>query len=298
MKIVGGSASLYLARKVSLLGSSLDFIPVETRFFPDGELYVRVHGDVSGERVVLIQSMYRTPNAHLVEFIFLYRTLLDLGASSIISFIPYLPYARQDARFKPGEAISFEILLEVFESMGIDRIRVFDLHLHRAGDLERLGRRIKVENLTTMYQIAEYLDEFFRLGENTIVVGPDEESYQWASKVAEKLGFEFFVLEKTRLGPEYVEINMATEEDVRGKLVILVDDIISTGSTIASSARLLWSKGARDIIVACAHPVLAGSALFKIYNAGIRHLVSTDTIPSPVSFISVAPAIFDVIRRL
>jgi len=293
LKIVGGSSGRALA---TLVARELDLkvSGVEIKRFPDGEKYLRVDEDLAGQDVVIVQSINHEPDELLFEYFLLCDTIKDLGASKVIAVLPYFAYARQDSRFNPGEAVSFKTVTKLIEYVGTTELFSVDMHQHR---IERASDvfRIPAHNLTAAPLLAEYVKAKTSL-EKPIVIGPDEESEQWASTAAKVIGADHDVLEKKRLGAEKVEIT-TRRLDVRGRDVLLIDDIISTGGTIIEASRILKSQGARRLIVACTHPILAQNALARIYESGAEIVVGTDTVPSPVSFVSVAPLIADAIRR-
>lgn len=294
MKIIGGSSGRVLA---TLVARELGLKPsgVEIKRFPDGEKYLRVEEDLAGQDVVIVQSIHHEPDELLFEYFLLCDTIKDLGAKKVIAVLPYFAYARQDNRFNPGEAVSFKTVTKLIEDVGTAELFSVDMHQHRVERASDLFR-IPAHNLTAAPLLAEYVKAKASL-EKPIVIGPDEESEQWASTAARVIGAEHDVLEKKRLGAEKVEI--ATRSlNVRGRDVLLIDDIISTGGTIIEASRILKGQGARRLIVACTHPILAHDALARIYESGAEIVVGTDTVPSPVSYVSVAPLIANAIRKL
>jgi ribose-phosphate pyrophosphokinase len=293
LKIVSGSASDALATKVA---QALNTKPskVEIKRFPDGEKYLRVLEDVRGEDVVVIQSINRTPDEFLFEYLLLVDTLKDLGASRVVSFVPYFAYARQDERFNPGEALSFKTVSKLIESVGTDEIYTIDMHQHRVLRSSDVFK-IPSHNLSAMPLLAEYIGKKGNL-EKPLIIGPDAEAEQWAKLAAESLSTDYDVFEKKRLGSENVQIS-PRKANAKDRDVLIVDDIISTGGTIVEALKVLFSQGARKIDVACTHPLLMGGALAKIYATGAKNVIGTDTVPSPVSFVSVAPLIAEHIDK-
>jgi len=298
MIIIGGSASSNLASKVAKeLGQEAG--KIEIKRFPDGEKYIRIHEDVKGQDVALIQSLYRTPDEYVFEYLLIADTLRDMGAASIIGITPYLAYARQDSRFYPGEALSSAALAKLFEAAGTTSILTVDCHLHRLGDVSNVFK-IPAQNLSAMTLLGKYARENLK-PKKPIVVGPDEEAEQWAGTVAKELDAEHTAFTKKRIrkeGETESRLEMDTGNvELKGRDIVFADDIISTGGTIVQAARACKKKGARRIFVLCTHPVLADAALTRIKAAGVLKVVGTDTIPSPISTVSVAPVIAAALKN-
>ncbi len=292
MIILGGSASTHLAERVA---KQVGVEPgrLEVKKFPDGEKYVRVLVDVKDQDVAVIQSLYRTPDEYLFEYLLLVDTLRDLGARSITGVAPYLAYARQDARFKSGEAVSSLSLARFFEAAGTTSFLTVDTHLHRLEDVSKVFK-IPAQNLSAMPLLGKYALENFR-PKKPVVIGPDEEAEPWAGAVAKELDAEHTAFRKKRVTSSKVEIDTG-DVDLKGRDAVFADDIISTGGTIAEAARACKKKGARRIFALCTHPVLAEGAVKRIKASGVLKIVGTDTIPSPVSKVSVAPVIAKALK--
>ncbi|MEM3506565.1 MAG: ribose-phosphate diphosphokinase [Candidatus Bathyarchaeia archaeon] len=292
MLIIPGSSSRLLALKVAKeLG--INASRVEIKKFPDGERYIRIMEEVHGKEIAVIQSMYHTPDEYLFEYFLLVDTLKDLGAKKIVSIIPYFAYARQDERFNAGEAISLLSVAKLIESVGTDEVYTIDMHLHRFPKISKLFK-IPSYNLSAFPALADYIQKNYEL-KNPVVIGPDEEAEQWAKTVAEKLKLEYSVLEKRRLGPDKVEIKPKML-NLSNKDVVIVDDIISTGGTIVEAIKAVKKEGACKVIVACTHPILVENALIKIYESGADIVIGTDTVPSQISHVSVAPIIAKALK--
>ena len=291
--IVACSNSQGLAARIArLLGSRL--ILVERKVFPDGELYVRLLGEPGNEAIV-VQSLSPRPNDALVELILVTHTLRDLGASRITAIIPYMAYMRQDSRFKPGEAVSAEIIGSLIKSLEFRKVVTVDMHLHRIEDPSRiLGP--ETFNLSASGLLADYIAGKYGL-KRPLIIGPDEEAEQWARLAAEALGSEYTVFEKERLGPEEVVLKPRGLSGLEGRDVIVVDDIISTGGTMANAVAEAYRHGARRVFAAATHAVLAPGALGKIYAAGAVDIVSTDTVEAPTSRVTVAGLVAETLAR-
>lgn len=289
--IVSGSASQKLAANVA---KELDdvFIRVETKKFPDGEKYLRVHGEVDDE-VTIIQSTGYPQDETLIELLFLIKNLKDLGAKKVKVVVPFMGYARQERRFNDGEAISAKIVAELIELAGADEFASINLH----EDCVRKFFNIPAYNLSAMPAIAEYLKEFTT---DPIIIAPDKGALGFAEEISEILECNCTYLKKVRLGPDKVETTIAdideSDDDsskvqissVKGKQAIIIDDIIATGGTIVNAINILKEHGAVSVNVCCVHPTLVNDAVSKIYAAGATDLAGTDTLKSDVSSISLA----------
>ncbi|MEM2234661.1 MAG: ribose-phosphate diphosphokinase [Desulfurococcaceae archaeon] len=287
--VLGGSNGEHLAIELSSIGA-FELGSLEVRKFPDGETYVRVLTKVDGRTVVYINSLQRNVNEAIFETILTIDALRDLGAKEVIAVIPYMSYARQDARFNPGEAISIYTLAKMFKAVKIDHLITIDMHLHRISNPSDLFGA-NFHNITGVRELAKYFERTHDI-ENTVVIGPDEEAEQWAKVMSEELnGLEYAVLKKTRITAEKVVIETGGV-NVAGKNVIIVDDIISTGGTIIEAVKALKELGAREIMVGAVHPLLIGNAYNRLLRLRLKDLVGTNTILSPISKVSVAPAIY------
>ncbi len=283
MKILGGPASQLLAsRTARALGTE----PVLCEFnrFPDGELYLRIADEIENEKVTIIQS---TPtDSDLVSLL----QLIDAceGAKELNVVIPYMGYARQDKKFKSGEPISARA---VARSLNADRI--FTVNIHEKSVLEHFLAPAK--NLDAAKLLGEYIAGFGL--ENPILVAPDEGAEGLVKNVSSGPGLDHDHLQKTRLSGDTVIIKTKSV-DVTGRHVVLVDDMIATGGTMAESIRMLRDQGAVDVHLVCVHPVLARNAALRLFNAGVKDIISTDTLEKAESRISVAPLIANALKGL
>lgn len=288
MKVIAGSASKLLAgRLAKALGWQL--IKPEIRRFPDSETYVRIPRDIKGEHAIVVQSTCAPTNDNLIELFLLLDTAKDLGAKRVTAVVPYFGYARQDKRFKSGEAISVRTMCKLIERAGADELFTVDIH----EDEIMKTFAIPAHNLSAMSLIGRYLAKLHMRA--PAIMGADQGSLARARRVAAELAAEYDYLEKTRLTPTKV-LTKPKRLDVAGRDVVIIDDIISTGGTVVEAARVLKKQKARKIYAACTHPVLVNNALKKISAAGVRKVIATDTIEHKTSTISVAPLIAGAIR--
>jgi len=274
---VVGSGAKHLEDELKALGAGL--IKAEIKKFPDGEKYVRVLG--SADEVTVVQSTFKPQDEHLIELILLADALRERGVETLRAVVPYLAYSRQDRVTKEGEPVSVRAIMRTL-AVYYDELYVFDLH-----NPETLkffpGKAV---NMSPARAIAEYFREKLADG---IVLAPDKGARERARAVAEKLGLEFSHFEKERISPTEVRMT-PVDVDVRGKNVLIVDDIISTGGTMIRAANLLREMGAEKVFVAATHGVFAEGAIERVSKA-VDELAVTNTIPTPVSRISVVPDI-------
>ncbi len=288
MIVIAGSASPKLSAEVAgMLGAEL--INAEIKHFPDGEIYARIDADLRKKTVAIIQSTCRPQNDNMIELLLLLDTAKILGAKWVMAVVPYLAYSRQDKRFNPGEAISLRTICNLISQSGADEVITVDVHQE-----ETLGNfSIPAFNQTAMPLIGRYLNE---LGLNKpIIIGADQGSIKRAALVALELGAEHYNLEKRRVSPENV-IVYPKNLNVKNRDIVMVDDIVSTGGTIIGATKMLREQGARDVYVACAHPVLSGNAMQRLEDAGIKKVIATNTIEKDVSVVSVAPLIAEMLK--
>ena len=290
--VIGGSSSYVLAIKLAReLNAPL--LETDIKRFPDGEKYVRIDGDLEGVEAIVVQSMYLTPDEYLMEYFLMVEALKDSGVKKVIGMIPYFAYARQDKRFNPGEAVSLRTVSRLIETVGTDQLFTVDMHLHRVDDMSKIFN-IPAKNLTAIPDIARYIGANLSL-ENPLIIGPDEEAEQWAKIAAAQLETDYDVLEKKRISSTQVEIT-TRELELKNRDIVIIDDIISTGGTIAKTVEALKKKDANRIVAACTHPILVDNALKKIYMAGAYNVIGTTTIPSPISVIEIAPSLAEALK--
>ncbi len=288
MIIIAGSASLKLAAKVAKqLKCSL--VKPELKRFPDGEFYVRLDAKLKGEHVAIVQSTCHPQNDNLIELFLLLNAAKDLGARRVTAAVPYLAYAQQDKRFKPGEAISAHTTCKLIERGGADDFLTVDMY----DDGIMRNFSIPAYNLTAMPLLGQYLSKLEL--QKPVILGIDQGSLERARRVAAELRADYDYLKKRRMTPKKITIQPKHLE-VAGRDVVLVDDIIRTGSTIIEATQILRRQRARKIYTACTHPVFAGNALRKILRAGVQAVIAADTIEHRTSVVSVASIIAEAIH--
>ncbi|MBI4017003.1 MAG: ribose-phosphate diphosphokinase [Candidatus Aenigmarchaeota archaeon] len=286
--IIGLSRSVSLAKEISRLTGE-KFVQLNSKRFPDGELYLRFPKQIS-RKVVLVQSMHPAPDNAIIEAIFAGKTAREIGAKKVTLAAPYLAYLRQDKRFKKGECVSNRIMAGLLDFF--DEIITIDPHLHRISSLQEIFSN-KARHITANQLIADFISKNHP---DSILIGPDIESGQWAAEIAKKINHPFTILKKKRYSAETVRVKVHAPEVVKGRTVILVDDIISTGHTMLEPIKQLKKLGAKKIICICVHGIFAENALEKLKHAGAE-VIATNTIANHAAKISVAGIIAEHINN-
>jgi ribose-phosphate pyrophosphokinase len=289
--VVSGPASRELGEAVAKR-IGLDAVRVESKLFPDGECYVRLESDVNGEDVVIVQSTYPPQNTHLVQLLLLADLVKKRGAREVIAVVPYLAYARQDKSFRPYEGVSIETVLGLLKCVGVKSLVTVDVHTPEV--FAKAGFPCK--DLPAVGVLAEHLST---LGlKQPIAFAPDVKALRMAKKAAEILGGEYgnFRKERDRVTGE-IKMSPECKHSVDGKDVIVFDDIISSGSTMATAVKMLKEMGARRVFSACTHPLLTDDVHRRILDSGAVEVVGTDTVSSAVSVVSVSPLIADAVSK-
>jgi len=245
---------------------------LDSRRFPDGESYLRFDTSVADREVVLACTL-SDPDAKTLALLFAARTARELGARSIGLVAPYLAYMRQDMRFRPGEALSSRLYGAMLSS-AFDWLVTVDPHLHRHASL--------AETLSipaTAVAAAPRLAQWIRANvPDALVVGPDEESAQWVAAVAAEARVPGVTLTKVRHGDRAVDIALPDLAAHRGRRPVLLDDIVSSGRTMAVAARRLDEAGFAAPGCVAVHALFAGDAFSVLQAAGITRIVTTDTV--------------------
>ena len=288
MKVVGGSASVPLARGIAR-ELSVGFVDVAFEKhpggFPDGERYVRLLAPVSGEHVVLVQTTH--PDSMIVEFSLLADAIRDAGARRLTAVVPYFGYGRQDKRFLDGEAVSAKTiakhiavdcdeLLTMAIPANREILKTFPLPTREVSGMPAIGRYLKSANVD-------------------VLLAPDQGALRLAKEASSVAGVPFDFLVKKRIDSYTVKIEPKAL-DVRGRSVGIVDDVISTGGTIATAAKELKAQGARRVIAACVHGLFVGPAEANLKVCD--DVIATDTVLSAHTKVSVAPEFAAAIRAL
>lgn len=252
----------------------------ELRRFPDGEEYLRLDGELAGRSVVIVSTL-NPPHERALVTLLVAATARDLGAARVGLVAPYLAYMRQDERFRPGEAVTSSYFARLICD-AYDWLVTVDPHLHRYASLDEVYT-IPTRVVAAAPDIASWLVASV---DRPFLIGPDAESEQWVAAVARAMDAPFAVLSKTRRGDRDVEITPPDPAAYRGCTPVIVDDIISTGSTMIQTLRHMTDTAAPLCIGV--HAVFAGTAHADLTASGVRGVATCNTIAHPTNSIDVS----------
>jgi len=260
--------------------------------FPDGELKLRLPPQLQGT-VLLYRSLHQ-PNEKLVELLITAPSARALGAQAVWLVAPYLAYMRQDMAFTPGEAVSQRHIAALL-ARHFERIVTVDPHLHRIASLDEVMPPGHGVSLSAAGLIGAWVAQ--RVSQ-PLLLGPDEESAQWVRQAAQACtpAAEHAWCVKQRHGDREVHVTLPPGLDCRGRAVVLVDDMASTGRTLVAAARLALAAGAATVDVAVTHALFVGDALAQLQATGVRHVWSTDCVPHASNAIPVLPLLLPALR--
>ena len=297
LKLIGGSANPELSQRIS---EKLDVPLTDPRLrrFPDGEINVKIEDSMRGHDVFVIQPTSPPVNEHLFELFIILDALRRASAGRVTAVIPYYGYARKERKTQPREPISAKLVANFLTLAGADRLLLLDLH---AEAIEGFFD-VPTDHLSPHRIFAEYL-KTLNLHHITIVA-PDAGGGRRAEAVANDLSAPIAFGYKRRSSDDEVEM-IAVSGDVKGRDCVVVEDIITTGGTIAKLATALRSQGANKVLVAATHPVLTGNAVERLKSADIDDVIVTDSVPippeklgPPFTVLSVAPLLAEAIIRV
>ncbi|MGI6623586.1 MAG: ribose-phosphate pyrophosphokinase [Clostridiaceae bacterium] len=300
IKIFAGNSNKELAEEISLkvglpLGASI------VSRYSDGEIAISINEVVRGSDVFILQSTCTPVNENLVELLILIDALRRASAGRITAVMPYFGYARQDRKSKARDPISAKLVANLITTAGADRVLTMDLH---APQLQGFFD-IPVDHLLGTPILAQHFyKKFAGNTDDVVVVSPDIGSVGRSRKFAEKLEVPLAIIDKRRPKANVCEI-MNIIGDVKGKRVIIVDDLIDTAGTAVNAANALRDMGATEVYACCTHGVLSGPAIDRIRTSAIKELVTLNTIPltnekniSKITVLSVADVFAEAIERI
>ena len=297
-KIFSGTATRYLAEKIAAnSGERLGEVTVSR--FSDGEFQPSFEETVRGELVFIVQSTF-PPSDNLFELLLMIDAAKRASAKRIVAVMPYFGFARQDRKDKPRVSIGAKLVANMLTAAGVDRIMTMDLHADQIqGFFE-----VPVDHLFASSIFLPYIKE---MGLSDLVMAaPDTGGTKRANAYAKHLGVDMAICYKQRKVANRIE-SMTVIGDIKGKNVVLVDDMVDTAGTLTKAADMMMEQGARSVRAVCTHAVLSGDACKRVASSSLAELIVTDTIPiSPenraitdkIKPLSVAQLFADVIRRV
>jgi ribose-phosphate pyrophosphokinase len=299
IKLFTGNAHKELAKKVA---AYLD-IPVgdaTATTFSDGEIMVQINENVRGTDVFVLQPTCMPINYNIMELLLIADALKRASAKRITAVMPYYGYSRQDRKVQPRVPISAKLVADLITAAGINRILTMDLH---AAQIQGFFN-IPVDNLYASPVLLDYLQEKYTT-KKLVIVSPDAGGVERARAFAKMLQCSIAIVDKRREAANVSQI-MNVIGEVEKKDTIILDDMIDTGGTIIQAADALTKKGARQVVAACTHAVLSGSAIEKVNNSAIKELIVTNTIPfdskkeqcKKLTVLSIAPLLGEAIKRI
>ncbi|MCF8505881.1 MAG: ribose-phosphate diphosphokinase [Caulobacter sp.] len=262
---------------------------VDLHAFPDGETLPTV--PLTGAATVIFYRSLHDANERLVPLLLTADAYRRSGVARLVLVAPYLCYLRQDAVFRPGQPLSRDVVGGMLGGV-FDRIVTVQAHLHRTADLTDVFGA-PAENLS----IAGDLAVLAAGGDRPLIVGPDIESRPLAEDAAKRLGTDWTVFDKTRLGDRQVRLSLKAPDKVAGRAVLLLDDVCSSGGTLEQAIALLRQAGAASVDVAVAHALFDAGIEARLRAAGARRILSSDSVPNPTNAMELAGVLATALRE-
>lgn len=300
LKIFSGRANYELTAKICR-HLHLEPAAVTLGKFPDGENFCKLDEDVRGRDVFLVQPTCPSVNDNLIELLIMIDCCKRASAERITAVIPYYGYARQDRKDEGRVPITAKMVANIITRSGADRVLTMDLH---AAQIQGFFD-VPVDHLYAAPVLNKHFAERGMVGDDIVVVSPDEGSIKRALGHSKRLGGKLAIVDKRRTNALEVQQSTIIGGPVKGKIALLFDDMISTAGSICGAARLVHDEGAREIHIAASHGVLCGPAIEKLRKTPIDSLVITDSIPVPAEKqlpnlvqLTVAPLLAEAIKRI
>lgn len=264
---------------------------LELRTFPDGETYLRFATELADRQIALVCTLDH-PDAKMLQLLFAAATARDLGAGRVGLIAPYLAYLRQDRRFRPGEAVTSREVARLL-SGAFDWLVTVDPHLHRYTSLAEIYRIP-----TQVAHAAPLISQWIKANApQALVIGPDGESEQWVSVVAREAGVPFTVLQKVRNGDRDVAITLRDLGQLGARTPVFVDDIISSGHTMAEAIRLVAANTSKRPVCIAVHGLFADNSDRLLAASGAR-IITANTVVHPSNGLDVAPLLAAAVNEL
>jgi ribose-phosphate pyrophosphokinase len=292
LKIIPGPASKELGEKLAE-HLHAETVPVFLKTFPDGESYIRFETQsLKNEDVVIVQTTSPPQDQRLIQLLLMADNAKDMEARSITAVVPYFAYGRQDKRFLPGEAFSAKTIVRALENCGVNRI--ITINAHNPTILKNFN--IPIQDLSAIPLLAEYF-KTNKLVKSPLSLSMGKKAVGVAQEADNVLhgGYDYVASKR-----DAVTGNVTLEDKplhVKNHDVIIFDDIISSGGTMAKTVKMVKEKGARKVYAACVHPLLMGDSYKRIIENGAEEIIGTDAVQSPVSKVSIAPLVGKVLMQ-
>jgi len=284
LTVIGGNASQDLAKRLSKKLKA-NFVKSELRVFPDGESKITLSSKPKKGKIVVVQSTYPPVDTNLLRALSLVSKARQFS-SNVIVVIPYMGYARQDKEFLPGEIVTMQVIAKLFKTAGASKMIVVDIH-----SLIGLKQfKMPTKNVSAVPELVRYFKKL-RL-KDPLVVSPDLGGKERAKEFALHFKTKYIALKKQRNRKTgKVKIVSSNVSDVKGRDLILVDDMISTGGSIIKATEFLKKQKCKRVYATCTHALLIGEAEKKIKKAGVTQIISANTIPGKTSIVDVSSVI-------
>ena len=298
IKLFSGRSNNPLAQEIAqYLGTTLE--PITIKDFSDGEIYVQVQQSIRGDDVFLIQPLSNPVNENLMELLIMIDAFKRASAKSITAVIPYYGYARQDRKTSGREAITAKLVADLLTTAGANRILAMDLH---TGQIQGFFN-ILVDHIYATPVITDYIKKLNIPADKLVAVSPDTGGVQRTRVFAKNLGCPLAIIDKRRDKHNEAIADHVIGE-VKGKICVLIDDMIDTAGTICEASKLLVREGAEKVYVCAAHGILSGPAIQRLEEAPVEEVIITNSIPldrqvsSKFTQLSVAPILGEAISRI
>ena len=300
LKIFAGNAHPELAKKVAQ-AAGVELGHSEVSHFADGEIQVEIHESVRGKHVFIIQSTCSPVNQNYMELFIMLDALRRASAASITAVIPYFGYARQDRKVAPRAPISAKCMADLLTTAGADRVMAVDLH---AAQIQGFFN-VPVDHLFAIPTLARAWRDIHGAGEEFVAVSPDAGGVERTRAFAKRIESSMAIIDKRRTGPNEAKA-LHLIGDVKGKIAVIVDDMIDTAGTLTQAVDSLIKNGAKQVFAVATHPVFSGPAISRLKESPITKVWVTDTIPlseaakasGKIEVVSVAPVLAEAIKRI
>ena len=266
--------------------------------FSEGEIKVKIEENVRGKDVFVVQSTCPPPNENLMELLIMIDALKRASATRITAVVPYYGYARQDRKDQPRVPITAKLVANLLTTAGANRLLTMDLH---AGQIQGFFD-IPVDHL---HAVNIFIEHYKRMNlPDLVTVSPDVGGIKTARAYAKRFGSPLAIVDKRRISDDMAEV-MNIMGEVKGKNVVIIDDLVATAGSLVEATEALRNAGARNVYAAVTHPVLSGPAKERIEQSSLKELAVTDTIPlkesqknNKLKVLSVAPLLAEAIKRI